>query len=189
MTAPYRMTLDLLTPAQAEPAARPVLEKARQGLGFVPNMYAAMANLPALLQAYTSSYALFRAEGGFTAVEQEVVFLAISRENACHYCVAAHSVVADKMSKVPPEATEAVRDGAPVPDARLDALRNFTRAMVETKGRPSEADARAFLAAGYTETHILAVILAIGVKTFSNYANHVFHTPVDEMFQSRAWKG
>ena len=60
--------------------------------------------------------------------------------------------------------------------------------MVTKAGRPSPTDVNAFLAAGYTEKHILAIILAIGVKTMSNYANHVFHTPVDAPFQSRAWK-
>jgi hypothetical protein len=31
------------------------------------------------------------------------------------------------------------------------------------------------------------VILAIAVKTLSNYANHVFHTPVDVAFQPFEW--
>lgn len=48
----------------------------------------------------------------------------------------------------------------------------------------SEADA---LAAGYGERQILEIVLAIAVKTLSNYANHLFHTPVDEMFACRAW--
>jgi alkylhydroperoxidase family enzyme len=47
----------------------------------------------------------------------------------------------------------------------------------------------AFLAAGYSERQILEIVLAIAVKTLSNYANHLFHTPVDAMFESRVWAG
>jgi hypothetical protein len=38
--------------------------------GLVPNMYGAMANEPALFESYATSYALFRAECGFTPAEQ-----------------------------------------------------------------------------------------------------------------------
>jgi hypothetical protein len=27
------------------------------------------------------------------------------------------------------------------------------------------------------------------VKTISNYTNHLFHTPVDEVFAGRTWEG
>lgn len=33
----------------------------------------------------------------------------------------------------------------------------------------------------------LEVVLAIAVRIPSNYANHLFHTPVDGMFAGRAW--
>lgn len=188
MTETFKMTLGLLSSDAAGTGAREVLEKAKQGLGFAPNMYGAMANQPGLLESYSFGYNQFRQESGFTAAEQEVVFLTVSFENGCDYCMAAHSLVADKMSKVPLEVTEAIRNGQPATDPKLEALRGFTRIMVTKAGRPSPADVNAFLAVGYTEKHILAIILAIGVKTMSNYANHVFHTPVDAAFQSRAWK-
>jgi hypothetical protein len=35
---------------------------------------------------------------------------------------------------------------------------------------------------------VLEIILAIGVKTLSNYFNHLLHTPLDEMFAGREWK-
>ncbi len=60
--------------------------------------------------------------------------------------------------------------------------------MFDTRGRPSEAGVQEFLATGYSEKNILGIILAIGLKTFSNYANHVFHTPIDAVFASRVWK-
>jgi uncharacterized peroxidase-related enzyme len=189
MTSMYKIKdLPILSIETATGKARGLLETAKRQLGFVPNMYGAMVNEPALFESYATTYALFRAECGFTPVEQEVILLVISRGNTCDYCVAAHSFVADKMSKVPPEITDAIRDGRPIADAKIQALATFTKIMFDTRGRPSEASVQEFLAAGYREKNILGIILAIGLKTFSNYANHVFHTPVDGVFASRVWK-
>lgn len=189
MRATYKIKdLPLLAIETATGKTKTLLENAKQKMGFVPNMYGAMANEPALFEAYVTTYAAFRAECGFTSVEQEVILLAISRANSCEYCMAAHSFVADKMSKVPAEVTDAIRDGRPIPDPKLAALADFTTQIVASRGRPSDADVTSFLAEGYSERNILGIILAIGVKTFSNYTNHVFHTPVDSVFAARLWE-
>lgn len=184
----YKITLLPVSIDHADARARVLLEAARKQMGAVPNMYANMANFSAMFEIYSSGYGLFRQEGGFTPAEQEVVFLTISKENSCAYCLAAHSVVADMKSKVPVAVTDAIRNGTDIPDEKLKALSLFTAVMVNKKGRPSVADVAVFLSAGYTEQHILSVILAVAVKTISNYANHLFHTPVDPMFKSREWK-
>jgi uncharacterized peroxidase-related enzyme len=180
--------LALLTVDTAQGKAKGLLEAAKAKMGFVPNMYGAMVNEPALYEAYARTYDAFRAETGFTPIEQEVIFLTISRENGCDYCMAAHSFVADKMSKVPTDITDAIRDGQQIGDPKLAALSAFTATMVNTRGRPGDADVAAFREAGYTEKNVLGVILAIGVKTYSNYTNHIFYTPVDAAFAGRAWK-
>ncbi|MDQ5910442.1 MAG: hypothetical protein QG599_2538 [Pseudomonadota bacterium] len=188
MLSEYQLTLAPKTLDNADPEARAVLEKAQAQVGFIPNMYARMVNSPGLLTAYLDSYALFRQQSGFTPVEQEVVFLTISRENGCEYCVGAHSVLADNLSKVPTAVTDAIRAGALIPDDQLAALSQFTQVMVAKRGLPSRAEVDDFLSAGYSETQILEIVLAIAVKTLSNYANHLFHTPLDEVFAARAWK-
>ncbi|MBU1265491.1 MAG: carboxymuconolactone decarboxylase family protein [Gammaproteobacteria bacterium] len=187
MQAEYKLSLPALDDAKADPLAAERLREARAKLGFVPNMYGVMANSPGLLDTYVHGYERFRVLSGFTPAEQEVVLLAVSRENGCTYCVAAHSFIADKMSGVPELVTNAIRDGLPIPDARLAALHDFTCTLVKKRGLPDKADVSAFLAAGYSERQILEIVLAIAVKTLSNYANHLFHTPVDAMFAGRTW--
>ena len=188
MQSAYKLTLPALTAETASPTASALLKGAQANYGFVPNMFTSMAHAPSLLSTYFHGFEQFRANSGFTAVEQEVVFLTISIENGCEYCVSAHSLVADTMSKVPTEVTNALRDGKQVANIKLAALANFTRTMVVTRGLPSVADVAQFLAVGYTEMQILEVILAIAVKTISNYSNHLAHTPVDAAFASRVWK-
>lgn len=188
MTAEYQLNLPFQTLEDAEPKAKEVLEKAKAQVGFIPNMYAGMVNSPGLLETYLDGYERFRNQSGFTPAEQEVVFLTISRGNGCDYCMAAHSMIAEKMSNVPVEVTEAIRNGQPIPDAKLAALATFTETLRETRGLPSKADVRAFLDAGFEERHVLEIILALAVKTLSNYANHLMHTPLDEAFAGHAWE-
>lgn len=189
MTSTYTLTLPTKTLEDADPKARAVLEKTKAAMGMIPNMYGNMANSPALLQTYAQGYSLFREDSDFSPVEQEVIFLTISRENECVYCMAAHSFVADKLSNVPTEVTDAIRNDDLIVDDRLAALVEFTRVMFVTRGNPNENDVEAFTQAGYAESHILDIILAIAVKTISNYANHVFDTPVDAAFGQRSWEG
>jgi uncharacterized peroxidase-related enzyme len=189
MLAEYQIPLAPLTVETAQGEGKLVLEKAVKQVGFLPNMYARMVHSPGLLNTYLDGYAAFRQNSGFDAVEQEVVFLTISRVNGCAYCVSAHSALADMKSKVPQEVTDAIRDGKPIPDPRLAALHRFVEVMVRARGLPTRADVAAFHAADYTDRQILEIVLAIAVKTLSNYANHLFHTPVDAMFASRVWEG
>lgn len=181
------LSLEAKTIENANPISSEIMQNTKNKLGMVPNMYSLMSNNPALLEGYTSAYNTFRENSGFTPPEQEVVFLSVAFENNCEYCMAAHSFVGDKMTNVPTEVTDAIRNNTEVPDAKLKALSLFTRAMTAKRGNPSQEDINHFLAAGYTENHILGVIAGIGVKTMSNYFNHVFKTPVDDAFKGRAW--
>lgn len=188
MTNAYRTTLPRLASENAEPKARELLERAKKQLGMIPNMYAAMANAPEALDTYLYGYERFRKESGFTPAEQEVVFLTISYENGCEYCMAAHSTIADTRSGVPRYVTEAIRGGTEIGDPRLRALTDFTRAMLRKRGRPDQKDVDSFLEAGFTEKQVLDIVLAIAVKTISNYTNHIFETPVDAPFKGRTWR-
>ena len=179
------MTYRVHTIDTAPAAAKEILSGAKQSLGFVPNLYAVMAEAPALLKAYTTLSRILD-ETSFSATERQVVLLAASYVNNCEYCVAAHSAIAG-MQKVPNDVVKAIRDGQPISDKKLEALRRFTAAVVTLRGWPSEADTQAFLAAGYGPAQILEVVLGVGMKTLSNYANHIAGTPLDQAFAPVAW--
>ncbi|OGB09550.1 MAG: alkylhydroperoxidase [Burkholderiales bacterium RIFCSPHIGHO2_12_FULL_61_11] len=180
--APYVKTLHPVGHASAKGPQKEILDLALKQVGFIPNMYANMANAPAVLSTYLHGYGLFRSESGLTPAEQEVVFLAVSQVNGCDYCMAAHSMIADKMSGVPREVLQAIRDHQPIPDAKLAALHATTTELVRSHGLPSAETVKAFLDAGYQERDLLYIVLAIAVKTLSNFTNHAFATQVDERF-------
>lgn len=182
----HSLSLPAVDIQSADAAQRALLDQALRQVGFIPNMYARMAHVPALLETYLHGYGLFRKTSGFRPAEQEVVFLAISMANGCDYCAAAHSMMAEKVSKVSPEVLQAIRNHEAVPDPRLSALHALCTDMVTTQGRPRAEVVQAFLNAGFEQQHLLWVILAIGVKTLSNFSNQAFGTPLDERFAGHA---
>ncbi|NCS93713.1 MAG: alkylhydroperoxidase [Flavobacteriales bacterium CG_4_9_14_3_um_filter_40_17] len=183
----FKTTLPTLGLDAENEQAKELLTAAKKEMGMIPTMYGNMANFPDLLSTYRHGYAALRKNSTFTSAELEVVFLSISFVNQCEYCMAAHSFLADVSSKVPKDVTDALRAGFPIADKKLSALSDFTKTMVTKKGNPAPEDVEGFLAAGYNETQILEIILAISVKIISNYSNHIFHTVPDAAFQSRVW--
>ena len=145
-----------------------------------------MAHAPATLEAYMTLSGLFD-KTSLSPTERQVVLLAISAENQCTYCVAAHSVIA-QMQNVDADVVEAIRKGDPIPDDKLEALRRFAVEVVTTRGWPSDEARQAFHDAGYSEAHVLEVILGVGMKTLSNYTNHAADTPLDDAFSDAAWE-
>lgn len=162
-----------------------VLARAEKTFGMVPNIIATMAEAPTVAESYLDLHERFGASS-FSPTEQQVVTLTASFENGCAYCMAAESA-GSKMGGIDDAVIEALREGTPLPDERLEALRSFTRSVVEERGWVGEDAIDAFLASGFTKAQLFEVVLGVTKKTLSNYFNHIAATPVDEPFQPFAW--
>ncbi len=181
------MKFTMHTPETAPEASRQSLLNARKTFGFVPNMFAGLAESPSALKGYETLSGLF-AESRLSPVDQQVVAIAVSIENDCEYCVSAHSVIAKDKVKLPVPIIEALRSGGKLPDAKLDALATFTRAVVRKHGWVDDGAVKAFLDAGYDRGQLLEVVLGISMKTLSNFANNVIRTPIDKEFEGGRWE-
>lgn len=170
----------------APEAGKPLLEASLKSNGRIPGLHGTMADAPPLMAAYSVAHQQFMATT-LTDEEKTVVWQTINVEQNCHYCVPAHTGIA-KMMKVDDAITDALRDETPLPTPKLEALRSFTLAMIRDRGFVSDAETKAFLDAGFTETNILEVILGAAQKLMSNYTNHFAKTPIDEVFQKFVWE-
>lgn len=166
----------------APQASRALLQGAKKQMGFIPNLLGAMAESPATLESYLTLSALFD-KTAFTVTERQLVILSISRLRNCTYCLAAHGTIA-KMQKIPAEVVQAVYYNQPLADARLEALRAFTLAVLTADGFAEQEALHAFYQAGYQKQHVLDVVLGISFKTLSNYINHINDTSIDANFLS-----
>ncbi|WP_019584391.1 carboxymuconolactone decarboxylase family protein [Thioalkalivibrio sp. ALE16] len=171
--------------AASAPEAQAVFDRAEQTFGMVPNLIRKMASAPALAEAYLALNDLLQ-KTSLSPTEQGVLLLTVSRYHECDYCMAAHSMTG-RMTGVPDDIIAALREDRVIGDPKLEALRQFTRAMLEQRGWVDEPTQQAFLDAGHTPAQMLEVILAIGLKTLSNYTNHIAGTPVDAPMASERW--
>lgn len=177
--------LPVQTLQTAPEASKPFLENAQKTYGFIPNLMAVFANSPAMVEAYGVLTSHFE-KTDLTPTERQIVLMTNNRLNGCTYCMAAHTTIS-QMQKVPADVIEALRDGTEIADPKLQALHVFAARINEARGNVTSEEIEAFLAAGYTQANILDVILGTGLKTLSNYTNHVAETPVDGAFQPNAW--
>lgn len=152
----------------------------------MPNLQTFMAESPALLNSYGAVWEIFGKQAGLSPVEQKVVLLTVNYENNCHYCMAGHSTLAG-MVKMYAATLIALREGTSVPDAKLQALWEFTGKVVTLRGFVTDADIEAFLTAGYTKANVFDVITGVALKVMSNYTNHITHTPLDDFMKANAW--
>lgn len=169
----------------APEGSKVLLGQSKKAYGMIPGLHAVMAEAPGLLEAYKIVHELF-ANSTFDKDELTVVWQTVNVEHGCHYCVPAHTGIAKSMD-VSDDISNALRDETPLPNARLEALRDFTLNVIRNRGQVDGDAVKAFLDAGFTKRQILEVILGISQKVMSNYTNHIADTPVDAAFQAFEW--
>ncbi len=166
----------------APAASRPILEGAMATLGFIPNLFAVMSESPVTLEAYQQLSSLFQ-QTSFNEEELTVIWQTINIEHGCHYCVPAHAAIADMMN-VDPNITEALRNNEAMPTDNLQVLHITAQLLVRKRGMLNESELQVFYAVGYTQKHLLELVLGVAQKVMSNYINHLVDTPIDEVFSS-----
>jgi len=166
--------------------SKALLQQTQDKFGFIPNLTGIMATSPSITQAYLSIDDIF-SKSGLSSTEQQIVLLTVSHYHRCHYCMAAHTAISD-MLNVDADIVQALRDGKPINDPRLQALRQFTWLIIENRGWVNETDVQSFLDAGYKPSHMLDILVGVAQKTLSNFTNHLADTPLDTAFAEVAWQ-
>lgn len=181
------MTFQIYTPTTAPAQSREALQKIDNKEGFVPNIAGVLAGAPPVLQAFIALGELME-KTSFTPEEREVLFLTVSHFNGSPYCMAAHSTQAPQAG-LTPGTVHALHTDEPLEDARLEALRQYTLGILANRGRPDDSRIHSFLAAGYKPAQALEILLAITLKTLTNYANRLAHPPIDDVFKVSLYVG
>ncbi len=78
------------------------IEQVQAKAGFIPNVFIAMAHRPDEFRAFFAYHdALMDKTGGLTKAEREMIVVATSSANQCHYCVIAHGAILRVRAKNP----------------------------------------------------------------------------------------
>lgn len=167
----------LHTLATAPGGSKPYLALAKRMFGEVPNLAATLAESPPAIEAYFALADLF-SRSSLGPAEQQIVLLTASIEQDCHYCVAVHRHEAERAG-VSADTIAMICERAPLAEARLEALRAFTTAIIRQRGQGCDAATATLLAYGFTRAALLDIVLGVSLKMFSNYVNHIAETPLD----------
>lgn len=178
-------TFTVHTIESAPAASQASLQALERGLGFVPNLAATMAEAPALVNGFVELRGTL-ARGVLSPVEREIVAVAVSVENDCTYCVAAHSTFA-LMAGADHESVTDARAGNPPADAKLAALYTFARRIIGHRGHVTPEDIQDVLDGGYTRAAVLEAIAQIGHTTIANFTHNLSDAPLDDAFEPQVW--
>lgn len=179
------MKLQIHTQSTAPDASKPLLDQSLKDFGMIPNLHAVMAESPGVLESYKFLHQQFQ-KSNFNADEFTVIWQTINVEHECHYCVAAHTGIANMM-KVDAAITDALRQRTQMPSSKLQVLHETTLELVRERGYLAESSHTAFFEAGYDNQQLLDIVLGISQKVLSNYINHLAVTPVDKAFEAFVW--
>lgn len=159
-----------------------ILDNAKSKYGFVPNLYRNIVDAGAVsvLEIYLNSVAKI-GEGSLNQQEIQTLMLAISTYNDCNFCKAAHTMLT-KMNKVDSADIEAIKNGNLPANERLANLVAAAKAIYDKKGFLSDEEIADFDAKGVDKQQLFEIVAIVGIKTISNYVNHIAHTEVNAEF-------
>lgn len=121
-------------------------------------------------------------EASLSVAERQVVQLAVAVYNECPYCRAAHTAGC-RRAGLPTAEIEAIEKGSLPENPRLRGVVSATWQVLDTRGWLGAPDLAALEAEGMGRGEVYEVVALIGLKTISNYINHMAHTPIDEAFR------
>lgn len=165
-----------LTLATAPAASRPLLDAVHQKLGMLPNLFKIFAHSPAVLQFYLAGSEALGAAALPAALREQIALVTAGR-NECDYCASAHTLLGKGAGLDSTEVADNLRgrSGNPKTQAALD----FAAAIVEERGRISDAQLQAVRAAGYGDAEVVEIVAVVAANIFTNYFNHIAGTVID----------
>lgn len=177
--------LPLRTLNDAPPEAKDLLAAAEARNGFLPNLLRVLANAPTALETYLTVSGI-NARGSLSLAEREAVQITAAAEHGCGFCVAGHTAIVTKAG-LDPAIIAALRERGHVPDARLEAVARFTKAVIASRGRVEDADLADFRAAGFDDKAALEVVLGVSLATLCNFANNLGAPPLNPQLEPFRW--
>src|SRR6202163_1990991 len=124
--------------------------------GFVPNVFLTFAYRPDEFRAFFAYHdALMERDSGLTKAEREMIVVATSSANQCHYCVIAHGAILRIRAKNPQIAGQiAVNCREADITARQGAMLAFAMKVRAEAHRITEADFTDIAAHGFSDDDV-----------------------------------
>lgn len=162
--------LDLGPDAERDEKLAAYFAKCEDKLGFVPNVLRAYAFDAAKLSAFIDMVDnLMLGESGLTKAEREMIAVAVSAVNHCHYCLTAHGAALRQRAGDPLLGETVAQNyrAANLPE-RHKAMLDFAVKLTEAPDKIEESDRAALRRAGFSDRDIWDVAAVAGFFNMSN---------------------
>src|SRR4051812_20219414 len=153
--------------------------------GFVPNVFLTLAYRPEEFRAFFAYHdALMDKEGGLTKAEREMIVVATSSANQCHYCVVAHGAILRIRAKNPQIADQiAINYRKADITPRQKAMLDFAMKVSTGAAAISEQDFAGIAGHGFSDDDIWDIAAIAAFFALSNrMANVTGMRPNDEFY-------
>jgi uncharacterized peroxidase-related enzyme len=153
--------------------------------GFVPNVFLTLAHRPEEFRAFFAYHdALMEKDSGLTKAEREMIVVATSGANNCHYCVVAHGAILRIRAKNPLIADQvAINHRKADITARQLAMLDFAMAVALDAQDITDEDFDALRAHGFSDEDIWDIAAIAAFFALSNrMANFTSMRPNDEFY-------
>lgn len=168
--------LQSVDPARAEGRAKELLADVEAAFGAAPNVARLMANSPPVLVSFLA-YSSAMAEAKIGPKLHNQVKLATSESNACDYCTSLLCAVAPSAGLT--AADILAGRAASSADQRTDAALQFARAVLDSRGKVTEAQIAAVRDAGFDDAEIVEIVASVVLGCFTNFLNNAAATEID----------
>jgi uncharacterized peroxidase-related enzyme len=159
--------------------------EARERLGFVPNVYRALAHRPDEFRAFFAyRNAVMGHDDGLNAVEREMIVVVTSAKANCTYCVVSHGANLRLLSGDAVLADKIAIDYRHAPlSSRHVAMLDYAVKLSTRPSEIAESDREALFAASFTEEEIWDISSVVAFYALSNRLVHALDlAPNDEFF-------
>jgi uncharacterized peroxidase-related enzyme len=153
--------------------------------GFVPNVFLTLAYRPDEFRAFFAYHdALMDKDGGLTKAEREMIVVATSSANQCHYCVVAHGAILRIRAKNPQIADQiAINYRKADITPRQRAMLDFAMKVSTEAEKISEHDFSNIARHGFSDDDIWDIAAISAFFALSNrMANVTGMRPNDEFY-------
>lgn len=168
--------INIVTNENANAEQKALFEAIHSKLGIVPNFLKVFANSPAALRAFLGLHGIAN-EGSLDPQTRERIALGVAQQNACEYCVSAHTAIGRKAGLNAGE-IEANRAGTSQ-DAKAAVAVKFARSLVENMGEVTTAEIIEARTAGYSDAEIVEIITHVGMNILTNMIGKASRVEID----------
>jgi AhpD family alkylhydroperoxidase len=169
----------------APAASKSALRDVQSRFGMIPNLAAAMATSPVLIQSFVGVFDKVHG-GNFTEPQIQTVLLTDAVTNGCAWAVALHTALG-LQAGLDPADVEAMRAGRSPQGKQLGALSTVARTMIEKRGRLDAQDIERFLGAGFSRELLLELVNIVAASTITNYTGSITNPSLEPMLGAHAW--